>query len=129
MKNQNLALKASGDIDSDLEILELKEHVAKKETMEVTTQNNLLKVFSMLRAICLSQSRMRIYVHLSQNQHTSACELHEKLGISKSTIFRELRQLQRMDLIYSSNCIPDGRGMPYSRYNVVCAHVHELFLV
>jgi predicted transcriptional regulator len=118
MKNRNLVLRASGDVDIDLEVLGLQVHEAKKEKRDQTTQNNMLKFFSKLRDICLSQARMRIYVHLLQNQYMSACELHEELGIPKSTVFRELRHLQSMDLLRSSSSIPDRRGRPSTRYHI-----------
>ena len=126
MKNQNLVLRASTDVDIDLEILGLQVHEATKEKRDQTAQNNMLEFFSKLRTIFLSKARMRIYIHLLLNEHTSACELHGELDIPKSTIFRELKRLQSMDLVCSSSSIPDGRGRPFSHYTIEETHSREV---
>ena len=140
MNDRDLVLGV-GDGDCDFEIVRLdvekRDHMKSGEIVNETTSGEVCYDFmDRIRDICLSKARMKIYSSLLINGISSPGKLHEELDIPLSSVYREIKFLEKGGLLETVDQLNEGRGRPSIRvivklaeFNQILEKLKECFLV
>ena len=74
--------------------------------------------FSFIEKICASSVRREIFIHLVTERTSCSLLLQQDLGLSQSSVYRELNRLVSMGLVERVVSRRDGRGRPYTVFAV-----------
>ena len=79
--------------------------------------------FSFIEKICASTVRKEIFIHLVTERASCPRLFHQDLGLSQSSVYRELNNLVYMGLVERVVSRRGGRGRPYTVFAVkgVCS--------
>lgn len=121
-----------GDGDSDFKIFRLE-----KERNDGFSYNDSERIFASkqdvsdfmdsFQEIFLSKARVRIFSFLLMNGGSLPSEINEELGISLSTVYREIKNLEKYGLLETRNQLTEGRGRPSSLIKVNKECLDEIF--
>ena len=116
MNDRDLVLGV-GDGDCDFEIVRLddekRDRVLNCEIVnEVGSGQVLYDLLDRIRGICLSKARMKIFSYLLINGISSPSTIHEELDIPLSTVYREIKYLEKRRLLKTIDQLNEGLGRP-----------------
>jgi DNA-binding MarR family transcriptional regulator len=79
-----------------------------------------------IRGLFLSKARMKIFSHLMLNGISSPGKLHEELDIPLSSVYREIKNLEKGGYIETVHQLSEGRGRPPFRAMINQSEVHHI---